>query len=211
MDADRQAPPWPAPRAGQERHDEPDGSVWQWTGERWALVATDGGRGEDARLWARAAEVAGSFQPGEPFTLGDLPGEAPGPTRPTDQPGAHRSYQVWWNGAGWWAQDGRWHQVDPPGSFSDVIALHRRLDALDDALQPANLRGVPNELVVARLLELAGDDDRILRIELRALGDDVLTDHARRLLVAALSDAPVRPPAPEVAERLRRLKDGPVP
>jgi hypothetical protein len=194
MHGDQESPAWPAPQPGQDVHHEPDGSVWRWTGRGWTQVAGDRLHGEDARLRDRAGQVA---RAGEGFEIRAVPREAPGLTRPTDRPGAHRVYQVWWDGAGWWAQDGRWHQVDPPGTFSDVLRLHRRLDALIAALQPVNLRGVPNELAVARLLELAGDDDRLLRVALRALGAGAATDHARRLLVAALTGAAVEQPTRE--------------
>jgi hypothetical protein len=222
--------PWPAPEEPHwVLVDETDGSAWAWAGRRWALEdpplthpipATEVelsaralyservGRPRELASFVRRRDdqvvVAASPHRSEVETLErpDLD-PAAGTGRPPQLDHGHQvAYGLWSDGSGWWWQDGRWVQVDPPGTWHPrwrfaaevglLTGILRRALGEEDAAAVANLRqaaaGVTDRWRVLGYL-LAG-----------SRGDE--QERRRRLLTAALTGGPVPAPDPGVAARL---------
>jgi hypothetical protein len=223
-------PPWPAPDEPHwVLVDETDGSAWAWDGRRWvledpplthpipatevelsarALYSQRVGRPRELASFVRRRDdqvvVAASPNRSEVETLErpDLD-PAAGTSRPPRLDHGHQvAYGLWSDGSGWWWQDGRWAQVDPPGTWHPRWRFAAEVGQLASILR----RGLGEEdtAAVADLRQAAArvtDRWRVLGYLLAgSRGDE--QERRRRLLTAALTGGPVPAPDPGVAARL---------
>jgi hypothetical protein len=234
-------PPWPAPTDPDlVLVDETDGSAWAWDGRRWrfedpplthpipttevelrarALFAERVGPPRDppsfvCRLDHRAIIVPRPHV-SEIETL-ERPDREPadGTSRPPELRYGHQvAYGLWSDASGWWWQDGRWEQVDPPGTWQERRRLAAEIDrvvgALERAVEEVDDAGVS---LLQESVAAVADQWRVLGYLLASYRGNDYMEHRRRLLTAALTGGPIPPPDPEVATRLaanRRLSELP--